>query len=197
MTTTGFLLFDGFEELDWAGPWEVLTVAREEGDVVVSVAEHDRPVVGAKGARVLPDHSLASAPPLDILVVPGGQGTRREVDNPVLLAWIARVAPACTWVTSVCTGAFLLHAAGPARNRRVTTHWASIDRLRALGDVTVLDDVRHVADGNVVTAAGVSAGIDMALWLVGQHYGVEHARATARIMEYDPDPPYPADPTRD
>jgi transcriptional regulator GlxA family with amidase domain len=190
VTTTGVLLFDGVEELDWAGPWEVFSMARLDGDRVVTVAEHDGAVVCAKGARVLPDHTFADAPALDVLVVPGGVGTRREVDNPAVTRWIAAVAPGCEWVTSVCTGAFLLHAAGPARGRRMTTHWASVDRLRSLDDATVVPDARYVQDGNVVTAAGVSAGIDMALWVVGQRYGIEHARMTALAMEYDPDPPY-------
>jgi transcriptional regulator GlxA family with amidase domain len=188
--TTGILLFDGAEELDFAGPWEVFTMARREGDVVVTIAERPAPVRCAKGLRVLPDHTFADAPRLDVLVVPGGEGRRREVDNPVLLDWIRAVAPGCTWVTSVCTGAFLLHAAGPARGKRVTTHWRSIEELAARPDVTVLEGVRHVADGNLVTAAGVSAGIDMALWLVGRLAGVDHARATQRAMEYDPVPPY-------
>jgi transcriptional regulator GlxA family with amidase domain len=93
-------------------------------------------------------------------------------------------------VTSVCTGAFLLHAAGLAAGKRVTTHWQSIEELRGLPDVEVVEEIRHVQDGNVVTGAGVSAGIDMALWVVGQLYGVEHARGTQRAMEYDPAPPY-------
>ena len=192
--TTGILLFDDAEELDWAGPWEVFTMARREGDEVVTVAgslaESLAPVRCAKGLRVLPDHTFADAPALDVLVVPGGAGRRREVDNPVLLDWIRTVAPGCTWVTSVCTGAFLLHAAGLAAGKRVTTHWRSIDELRGLPDVEVLEEIRHVQDGNLVTAAGVSAGIDMALWVVGQLYGVEHARGTQRAMEYDPAPPY-------
>ncbi|MDQ6695977.1 MAG: DJ-1/PfpI family protein [Actinomycetota bacterium] len=191
--TTGIVLFDDAEELDWAGPWEVLTMARKEGDRVVTIAEHDRPIVCAKGLRVLPDHTFDDAPALDVVLVPGGQGTRREVDNPVLTDWLAKVAVDCRWVTSVCTGAFVLHAAGPARGKRVTTHWGSIDRLRERGDATVLEDVRYVRDGNVVTAAGVSAGIDMALWLVGQLYDIDHARATQRFMEYDPAPPYAAE----
>ncbi|HEY3721774.1 MAG TPA: DJ-1/PfpI family protein [Acidimicrobiia bacterium] len=190
--TTGILLFDDAEELDWAGPWEVFTMARNEGDRVVTVAESRAPIRCAKGLRVLPDHTFADAPALDVLVVPGGAGRRREVDNPVLLDWIRAVAPGCTWVTSVCTGAFLLHAAGLATGRRVTTHWRSIEELRGLPDVEVLEAIRHVQDGNLVTAAGVSAGIDMALWVVGQLSGVEHARATQRAMEYDPAPPYPA-----
>jgi transcriptional regulator GlxA family with amidase domain len=188
--TTGILLFDGAEELDWAGPWEVFTMARTVGDSVVTIAESLDPVRCAKGLRVLPDHTFADAPPLDVLVVPGGQGTRREVDNPRLLGWIAGVAPQCTWVTSVCTGSFLLHRAGPARGKQVTTHWASIERLRAEGDVTVHEGVRHVQDGNLVTAAGVSAGIDMSLWLVGQLSGIDHAKFTQLAMEYDPEPPY-------
>jgi transcriptional regulator GlxA family with amidase domain len=190
--TTGILLFDGVEELDFAGPYEVFGMARTEGDRVVTIAERAAPVRGAKGLRVLPDHTFADAPPLDVLVVPGGQGTRREVDNPVVLDWIAKAAEGCTWVTSVCTGAFLLHAAGPARGRRLTTHWASIDRLRDQPETTVHEQVRYVRDGSVVTAAGVSAGIDMALWIVGQVYGVEHARVTQYAMEYDPAPPYAA-----
>jgi transcriptional regulator GlxA family with amidase domain len=188
--TTGILLFDDAEELDWAGPWEVFTMARQVGDEVVTVAGSLAPVRCAKGLRVLPDHSFADAPALDVLVVPGGAGRRREVDNPVLLEWIRAVAPGCTWVTSVCTGAFLLHAAGLAAGKRVTTHWQSIEELRGLPDVEVVEEIRHVQDGNVVTGAGVSAGIDMALWVVGQLYGVEHARGTQRAMEYDPAPPY-------
>lgn len=191
--TIGILLFDDVEELDFAGPWEVFTAARQEGDVVVTVAEHDRPVRCAKGLRVIPDHTLKDAPALDVLLVPGGQGTGQQVSNRILIEWIRKVAPGCAWVTSVCTGALLLHEAGPARGKRVTTYFGFVEALRARGDVTVLENVRYVRDGNVVTSAGVSAGIDMALWLVGQIYGVEHARWVQRGIEYDPAPPYSAD----
>jgi transcriptional regulator GlxA family with amidase domain len=190
--TTGILLFDDVEELDFAGPFEVFGMARTEGDTLVTIAERLEPIRGAKGMRVLPDHTFDDAPPLDVLVVPGGWGTRREAENTVLLDWIAAVAPACTWVTSVCTGAFLLHAAGPARGKQLTTHWSSIGRLRDQPETTVHENVRYIRDGNVVTAAGVSAGIDMALWVVGQIYGVEHARFTQYAMEYHPAPPYAA-----
>jgi transcriptional regulator GlxA family with amidase domain len=190
--TTGVLLFDGAEELDFAGPWEVFTMARTEGDRVVTLAERAEPVRAAKGLRVLPDHTLDDAPPLDVLVVPGGEGTLREVDNAALLDWIKSAAAQCTWVTSVCTGSFLLHAAGLVAGARATTHWAMTQELRKRGDVEVLEDARYVRDGNVVTAAGVSAGIDMSLWVVGQLYGVEHARVVQRFMEYDPAPPYAA-----
>jgi len=188
--TTGVLLFDDAEELDFAGPWEVFTMARMEGDRVVTIAERDEPVRAAKGLRILPDHTYDDAPPLDVLVVPGGEGTRR--DDPARLDWIKSAAADCTWVTSVCTGSYLLHAAGLAAGRQVTTHWAYVDTLREQG-ASVLEDIRYVRDGNVVTAAGVSAGIDMALWIVGQLYGIPHARVVQRFMEYDPAPPYAAE----
>jgi transcriptional regulator GlxA family with amidase domain len=193
--TTGILLFNDAEELDWAGPWEVFTAATmvNEGDRVVTIAETMAPIRCAKGLRVLPDHSFADAPALDVVLVPGGHGTLREVTNPVLLEWLRQTAARCTWVTSVCTGAQLLAEAGIAKGKRVTTHWSFIEALRARGDVTVVERVRYVRDGNVVTSAGVSAGIDMALWLVGQIHGVDVARLIQKGIEYDPAPPYAAD----
>jgi transcriptional regulator GlxA family with amidase domain len=191
MTTIGIVVFEDCEELDWAGPWEVFTMARREGDVVITVAESLDPVRCAKGLRVLPDHTFADAPPLDVVLVPGGRGSRRERTNPATIDFMQRMAPGCTWVTSVCTGAFVLHGAGLVPGARVTTHWGAIEELRGIApDLTVLEGVRYVQDGNVVTSAGVSAGIDMALWLVGQLVSIEHARFTQLAMEYDPDPPY-------
>lgn len=191
--TTGIVLFDGAEELDWAGPFEVFSMARREGDSVVTIAQHDGPVTGAKGLRVLADHTFATAPDLDVLVIPGGRGSRRERTNPAMVDFVRSAAAGCTWVTSVCTGAFVLEAAGLLEGRRVTTHWAAIEELRALvPGLEVLEQVRYVRDGRVVTSAGVSAGIDMALWLVGQVVSVEHARRTQYLMEYDPAPPYAA-----
>ena len=142
---------------------------------------------------MLPDATLVDAPALDVVVVPGGQGTRREVDNPALIAWLTRVAAGCTWVTSVCTGSLLLHQAGPARGRRVTTHHSFVAALRARGDITVLEGVRFVRDGAVVSAAGVSAGIDMALWIVGQLHDPAFAREVQHYIEYYPAPPYTAE----
>jgi transcriptional regulator GlxA family with amidase domain len=193
--TTGILLFDDAEELDFAGPWEVFTNAarKELGDRVVTIAPKPGPVRCAKGLRVLPDHGFEDAPGLDVLLVPGGQGTRREVDNPVVIDWLRKTAPRCRFVTSVCTGSLLLHGAGLVEGRRITTHWAFLETLRGRGGATVLEGVRYVRDGNLVTAAGVSAGIDMALWLVGQLYDVTHARNVQRVMQYDPAPPYAAD----
>ncbi|MBW2272604.1 MAG: DJ-1/PfpI family protein [Deltaproteobacteria bacterium] len=195
-TTIGIVIFEDAEELDFVGPWEVFTMAAmgREDLHVLTIAEAERPIRCAKGLRVIPDRSFTDAPPLDVVLVPGGQGTRREIDNPVLIDWLAESAGPCRWVTSVCTGSMLLHAAGLVKERRITTHWAFIETLRELApDAEVLEGVRYVRDGNLVTAAGVSAGIDMALWLTGQLFGVEHARQTQRLMEYDPAPPYTAE----
>ena len=194
--TIGILLFDDVEELDFAGPWEVFSATAQQlfpDDRVVTIAQELRPIRCAKGLRVLPDFDFTSAPPLDVVLVPGGQGTRREVSNPTLIGWLREVGQRCQWVTSVCTGALLLHEAGFAKGRRVTTHWAFVETLRQRGDVTVLENRRYVRDGNLVTAAGVSAGIDMALWLVGQIYGIDVARKVQRGIEYDPAPPYAAE----
>jgi len=212
-TTIGILLFPDAEELDWAGPFEVfgMAAALRSGDrevrnapisdeelraaelVVATIAQSKAPVRCRKGLRVLPEYDFADAPPLDVVLVPGGQGTRTEVDNPVLIDWLRKAGEGCRWVTSVCTGALLLHEAGFARGKRVTTHWAFVEQLRARGDVEVLERRRYVRDGNLVTAAGVSAGTDMALWLVGQLYSPDFARLVQRAIEYDPAPPYTAE----
>jgi transcriptional regulator GlxA family with amidase domain len=202
MTTIGILIFDDAEELDFVGPYEVFTMTNEvfaragkpKPHDVLLIAEQDRPVTCAKGMRVLPHTTAAACPDLAVLLVPGGQGTRREAKNEALLSWIAGKAAGCEWITSVCTGALLLTAAGPAKGKRVTTHWGFIEQLRARNEAAeVLEKIRYVRDGNVVTAAGVSAGIDMALWLTGQMHGPAMARAVQRAMEYDPAPPYAAD----
>lgn len=208
----GIVVFEDAEELDFVGPWEAFTMANlvlrnstfaagfgieadpeRVVDDVRLVSETGGTIRCAKGMRVETDSSFDDCPPLDVVLVPGGFGTRREVENPRMLEFLARAATTCTWVTSVCTGSLLLGAAGPARGKRVTTHWTFVDALRERGDVSeVLEDVRYVRDGNVVTAAGVSAGIDMALWLTGQLHGENLARATQKGMEYYPAPPYAA-----
>ncbi|MFE9388648.1 DJ-1/PfpI family protein [Streptomyces sp. NPDC006784] len=197
MTTYGLLIFDGAEELDFVGPWEVFTASsmlRDDVDTAVLISERSGPVRCGKGMRVLPDHTFDDHPPLDVLLVPGGPGAREtEPYNPVVTGWIAKNAEQVSWVSSVCTGAVIMHAAGPARGRRVATHWSYEDTLEARGDVTVVRDARYVVDGNLITSQGVSAGIDSALWLVGRLHGVEHARAVRRYLQYDPAPPYLAD----
>jgi len=196
VTTVGILVFDGAEELDFVGPYEVFTMAAvgREDLRTLTVAEGSGPVRCAKGLRVVPDTALDQSPALDVLLVPGGDGTRREADNPRLLEWLRDAAERAAWTTSVCTGSFVLAAAGLARGRRITTHWAFVEELRKRApEAEVLDGPRYVRDGSLVTAAGVSAGIDMALWLTGQLFGPEHARRTQRFMQYDPAPPYSAD----
>jgi transcriptional regulator GlxA family with amidase domain len=196
MTTYGLLIFDGAEELDFTGPWEVFTASsmlREHADSVVLVAERPGTVHCSKGMRVLPDHTLGDHPSLDVLLVPGGPGTRREVSNQAIIDWIRTVSADAAWTTSVCTGALLLHEAGPARGRRVATHHAFEDTLQARGDVAVVRDARYVIDGHLATSQGVSAGIDLALWLVGRLHGRDHARAVRRYIQYEPAPPYLAD----
>jgi transcriptional regulator GlxA family with amidase domain len=198
MTTYGLLTFEGMEELDLVGPWEVFTasaMARGDVDTVVTVGESGPGVAVrcAKGLRITPDHDLEDHPPLDVVLVPGGKGRRAQSTNPVVLDWLKGVSSTATWTTSVCTGAFVLHAAGLVSGKRVATHWGSEDELASHGDVTVVRDARFVVDGDVATSQGVSAGIDMALWLVGALHGVPHAREVRHYIQYDPAPPYLAD----
>ena len=187
------VIFEAAEELDFVGPWEIFTFIRhfdQDACEVFTVSEHGGTVRSAKGLRVVADHSFESAPRADIVLVPGGMGTRTEVDNPRIIEYLRRSAETAELMTSVCTGAFLLERAGLLTGKRATTHWASIDRLRALGTVTVVDDERYVDEGAVITSAGVSAGIDMALYLVGRLWGPEMARRVQKGTEYFPDPPY-------
>ncbi len=193
--TVGILIFEGVEVLDFCGPFEVFaTTAPLAGDGargedrlfdVITIAQTDEVVHCTGGLLVQPNATIDDHPSLDILVVPGGRGTRREQTNPVLLDWIAAQSRMIELTTSVCTGAFLLAARGLLDGRRATTHWASIDRLReSASAVTVLDDLRVVDEGAVVTSAGVSAGIDMALHVVARLHGPAVANTTARNMEY-------------
>ena len=202
LNTIGILLFEHVEEMDFVGPYEVFTVASamwvEEGgeplNEVVLISETGGDVLCSKGLRVKADCSIEDAPPLDVLLVPGGRGSRAELKNDVLLDWIRKTAADCQWVTSVCTGSLILAAAGLTEGKRMTTHWAAFDEFHELGLKGELQrDVRYVRDGNLLTAAGISAGIDMALWLTGQMHGVPAARIAIKEMQYDPAPPYAAD----
>ena len=192
--TVGILIFEGVEVLDFCGPFEVFATTAlpaadgSRGDRpfdVMAIAETAGLVECTGGLLIQPNATIADHPPLDILVVPGGRGTRREQANAVLLDWVAGQCRQTELTTSVCTGAFLLANRGLLDGRRATTHWASIDRLRqAAPAVTVLDDLRVVDEGEIVTSAGISAGIDMALHVVARLHGAEVAAATARNMEY-------------
>jgi transcriptional regulator GlxA family with amidase domain len=195
----GILIFPNVEVLDFCGPYEVFSVTRlheerrrEESSPfeVLLVAERADPLVATGGLRVIPDATLESCPPLDILVVPGGWGTRQEISNQRVLTWIAERAKEVTTLTSVCTGAMLLGQAGLLDGRRATTHWRSLDWMRqSFPAVTVEDKLHVVEDNQVLTSAGISAGIDMALLVVARYFGEAVGRATARHMEY----PFPDD----
>jgi len=198
----GILIFDGVEELDFVGPYEVFTMSnevfsrqkKESADKVRLIAAHKRNVRCAKGMHVVAGVVAGAVDALDVLFVPGGEGTRPLLKDQQTLDWIRRISDASQWTTSVCTGSFLLAASGVADNKKVTTHWAAVGEMASHDwPVKIVTDARFVRDGGLVTAAGVSAGIDMALWLVGQWHGRDHARWTQKAMEYDPAPPYTAD----
>jgi transcriptional regulator GlxA family with amidase domain len=194
MTAIAIVLFDGVEELDFAGPWEVLaawaTQFPDDGVSVHTVADTTELVRCAKGLRVAPDHTWATAPPPDVLLVPGGFGVNAKLDDGVFLDRLRAEARRGALLTSVCTGALALAAAGLLRGRPATTWWGRLDRLAELEPtVEVRPDDRFVDSGEVVTAAGVSAGIDMALHLVARLHSVERARAVRRYIQYDPEPP--------
>ena len=157
----------------------VFTLAREDGTITC-----------AKGLRVLPDETWETAPPLDVLVYPGGRGTRTELANQAVLDWIRGLAGSGAVVSSVCTGSLVLAAAGLLDGHPATTHWSALELLPTLGkDIEVRPDDRFVDTGNVITAAGVSAGIDMALHLVARLHSPERARDVRRYIQYDPEPP--------
>lgn len=185
----GILLFEGAELLDFTGPFEAFSTAgRYETPYfdTFTVAEAETPIATPNGLRVLPDYTFENAPQIDILVVPGGQGTRREVNNPAVLDWIRSVAGTADLVTSVCTGSFLLAEAGLLDGLKATTHWRSIERMReTYPRIEVLDQSRFVDQGKIVTSAGVSAGIDMALHVIERVSGRAAAESSARLMEYE------------
>ncbi|HET9242836.1 MAG TPA: DJ-1/PfpI family protein [Gaiella sp.] len=194
MTTIAVALFDGAEELDFAGPWEVLaawaTQWPDDGVQVFTVAQQADPVACAKGMRVVPDHTWETAPAIDVLVYPGGIGTRRDLADEAILERLRGLRDAGTLMTSVCTGSLVYAAAGLLRERPATTYWGQLDTLAQLDPtIEVRRDDRFVDSGEVVTAAGVSAGIDMALHLVARLHSVERAREVRRYIQYDPEPP--------
>lgn len=185
----GFLLFPELEELDFVGPWEIIGVWGEfydgpEQRLTISQSGHE--VQCAKGLRIVPDHSFYSCPPLDYLLIPGGWGTRKEVANQELVEFVKKQAGSCKQVLSVCTGAFILQAAGLLKGKKATTHWRSLDRLREFQEVSVIEE-RFVRDGNIWTAAGISAGIDLALAFVADQAGEEVAGKVQLHAEYYPD----------
>jgi transcriptional regulator GlxA family with amidase domain len=192
--TIAVALFDAVEELDFAGPWEVLSVwARTwTGDevAVFTVAESNEPLTCAKGLRVLPERTWQSVDDVDVLVYPGGRGVMSQLGDERVRARLRRLAEEGTLMISVCTGALAYADAGLLDGRPATTHWSALEDLEELGrNIEVRPEARFVDNGAVITAAGVSAGIDMALHLVARLHSEERAREVRRHIQYDPEPP--------
>ena len=193
----GILLFNDVEVLDFCGPFEVLSVTRLDEErrrlepspfEVLLVAETREPITTSGGMQVLPMATFEDCPPLSILLVPGGLGTRTEMLNEALLRFVRTQAAGCGLVASVCTGALILGKAGLLAGRRATTHWRALDLMRELFPEVTVDDTAQVVDeGPIMTSAGIAAGLDLALRIVARCHGEAVARATARHMEY----PYP------
>ena len=193
--TVGILIFEGVEVLDFAGPFEVFSRTRLVPGVesrrseesapfhVFTVAKSRAPISTTGDLKVMPHYAFADAPRIDLLIVPGGFGTRPLLHDAETLDWIRRIAAAARKVTSVCTGSLLLAKAGLLTGRRATTHWGALDLLKSLGTGIVEGDLRVVDDG-VISSAGVASGIDMAFYIVEQLFGPVVADETARYIEY-------------
>jgi transcriptional regulator GlxA family with amidase domain len=184
------LLFDDVEVLDFAGPFEVFAVATTNAGAtafdVATVSLDGQEIIARNGLRVTPSHSSSAIAVAEILVVPGGFGTRREMTNPAMLSFLRDVDSSAHVTLSVCTGALLLGAAGLLKGKGATTHWSAMDELRALPTgAEILPDARIVDNGRLVVSAGVSAGIDAALHIVCRLLGQGQAEVTAREMDYD------------
>jgi len=191
--TIGIFLFDDVEELDAVGPWEVLATWcgfwPDDGWTVATFSLDGRPVRGAKGMGLVPETSIGDLGHLDVVLHPGGRGTRPLLKDPEHLDRVRSWA-AADIATSVCTGSLVYAAAGLLAGRPATTHWASLDTLTELDPtIEVRPDDRWVDDGDIVTSAGVSAGIDMALHLVHRLASAERAAEVRRYIQYDPSPP--------
>lgn len=193
----GIVVFDDVEVLDFCGPFEVFSTTRLDEErrreepspfEVLLIAQFDRPAVTAGGMKILPHFTFDGCPPLDILVVPGGWGTRREMTNDAMLSFVVSHAAHVDTLASVCTGSLILGNAGLLDGLRATTHYRSLGLMRELFPKVVVDSGSQVVEqGKVITSAGISAGIDMALHVVARYCGETVARSTARHMEY----PYP------
>ena len=193
-TRIGVFCFEGAEELDFVGPWEVLSMWSRmfpDDDVeVFTLAPTAETITCAKGLRVIPDHSWDSSPPIDVLVYPGGEGNRVQIGDETFRDWVRKLAASGTLMTSVCTGSLVYADAGLLNGKPATTHWSMIEVLPTLGsEIEARPDDRFVDAGDVITASGVSAGIDMALHLVRRLHSEERARQLRRYIQYDPQPP--------
>ncbi|PJE07519.1 DJ-1/PfpI family protein [Mycobacterium sp.] len=188
MTQIAFVAYPGFTALDMIGPYEVL---RQLPDADVRFVWHDvGPITADSGVLVVgATHSFAETPSPDVVLVPGGPATPVHARDEKLLDWLRQSHQSAAWTASVCSGSVILAAAGLLRDKRATSHWIALPALKAFG-VTPVGDQRIVHEGNIITSAGVSAGLDLALWLAAQLGGEGRAKAIQLAIEYDPQPPF-------
>ncbi|OIQ49849.1 Isonitrile hydratase [Pseudodesulfovibrio hydrargyri] len=194
--TYGIFIYEQVAELDFVGPLQVFSASNQMcgGGRVVTIADSARPLRGVGGLQMVPDYSLEDAPKLDVLLLPGtAEVDEYALGNAKAIDWVREQYDKVDYMTAVCTGSLILQKAGLLKGRKATTHWTLMDALAKDPEVTELPEMRYVRDGKVVTSQGVSAGIDMALWLVGEIYTPDHARTIRKILQYDPAPPYAAE----
>ncbi|MBP3972852.1 DJ-1/PfpI family protein [Bacillus sp. WL1] len=190
--SVGIFLFNEVEVLDFAGPFEVFSVTEvkeEKPFTVYTVSQNGEMITARNGLKIQPDYSIEDLPPVDILIIPGGKGVREnEVKNDTIINWVRQQMKEVKLMTSVCTGALLLAKAGLLEGLQATTHWASIQTFKKdFPNVEVMENVKFVDEGHIITSAGISAGINMSFHIVKNLLGVEIAEDTAKSMEYDID----------
>lgn len=190
--SVGIFLFNEVEVLDFAGPFEVFSITKvheEKPFTVYTVSQNGEMITARNGLKVQPDYSIEDLPPVDILIIPGGKGAREnEVKNDIVINWVRQQMKEVKLMTSVCTGALLLAKAGLLEGLKATTHWASIQTFKKdFPNVEVMENVKFVDEGHIITSAGISAGINMSFHIVKNLLGVEIAEETAKNMEYDID----------
>jgi transcriptional regulator GlxA family with amidase domain len=190
----GILVFPEVEELDAIGPWEVLAFwcrhFPQDGYGVFTLSRDGQPLTCANGLTIHPDHSYEDAPAIDVLIYPGGIGTRPHLHDQAQLDWVRAQREQVPLLASVCTGSLVYAAAGLLRGRPATTYWGNLDTLREIDpSIEVRSQDRYVDAGDMITSAGISAGLDMALYLIGRLTGQDRARQVRRGIQYDPEPP--------
>ncbi|MFQ6176708.1 DJ-1/PfpI family protein [Bacillus paranthracis] len=190
--SVGIFLFNEVEVLDFAGPFEVFSITKvheEKPFTVYTVSQNGEMITARNGLKVKPDYSIEDLPPVDILIIPGGKGAQEnEVKNDIVINWVRQQMKEVKLMTSVCTGALLLAKAGLLEGLKATTHWASIQTFKKdFPNVEVMENVKFVDEGHIITSAGISAGINMSFHIVKNLLGVEIAEETAKNMEYDID----------
>ena len=191
--TYGIFIYEQVAELDFVGPLQVFDVSNQlmKGGRVVTIGQDTKPLRGVGGLQMIPDYRFEDAPKLDVLLLPGTAEIKEyALGNQKAIDWVREQYEKVNWMTGVCTGGLILQKAGLLKGRKATTHWMLMDSLAKDPEVQELPDMRYVRYGKIVTSQGISAGIDMALWLVGEIHTPDHARLVRKILQYDPAPPY-------